>query len=139
MVASPANRSSRQPSRLGKGTKPCQREIHGVRSFLLELPYQINAELMAAVAVLTLEAPQFYRHELLPVKPDNPARFDRRKPWRNLKPRHRTSGVTEISADHRGISRLGMRSGKRPSTPLTIICQSTRIENFDEWFDLDVA
>jgi len=76
----------RQPSRLGKGTKACQREIHGVRSFLVGLTYQINAELMAAVPVFTLEAPQFYRHELLPVKPDNPARFDRRKPWRNLKP-----------------------------------------------------
>src|SRR5206468_1228289 len=90
MVASPANHSSRQPSRLGKGTKPCQREIHGVRSFLVGLTYQINGELMATVAVFTPEAPQSYRHELLPVKPDNPVRFDRRKPWRNLKPRHRT-------------------------------------------------
>ena len=31
--------------------KPCQREIHGVRSFLVGLTYQINAELMAAVTV----------------------------------------------------------------------------------------
>src|SRR6059058_6421028 len=40
------------------------------------------------------------------------------------------AGVAEVSADRRCISRLGMGSGERPSTPFSIVCQSTRIENF---------
>jgi hypothetical protein len=89
MVASPANRSSRKPSRLGKGTKLCEREIHRSAKFLggIDLSNQCRAY---GSRVFTPEAPQSYRHELLPVKPDNPARFDQRKSWRNLKPRHRT-------------------------------------------------
>jgi hypothetical protein len=51
---------------------------------------QINAALIAAVAVFTPETPQFCRHELPPAKPDNPVRSDRRRPRRNSKPRHRT-------------------------------------------------
>ena len=49
------------------------------------------------------------------------------------------AGVAEISADRRCISRLGMGSGERPSTPFAIIRQCTRIENFNEWFNLDIA
>src|SRR4029450_14129838 len=75
-------------STLGNRVESCQCEIHGVRSFLIRLAYQINAKLMAALAVFIPEALQFSRHELLPAKPDNLVRSDRRRPPRNSKLRH---------------------------------------------------
>jgi len=50
-----------------------------------------------------------------------------------------SAGVAEVSADHRSVSRLGMGWGECPSTPFSIVCQNTRIENFDERFDLNVT